>query len=411
MQLISKKGYQLALSEGLFRIIPFFTALYCAFVFNVDDFAYLGILIALNEIIFLVASNSIQPALRILYFKQGVLKNRQFIVHSLVNCLVITCLLWSISLLFIELNFINISLLILTCVFRTYFVGNSALIHCSGRISYYLKINIVLSFSYIILIVIFSQLIQNYKAWIYSIFISYFLTLTYILISNDFRGRKLSNFNILFKTLYFLTASKLIIDYRKGLHFLPQSLAWWAKNGLDRLIVAALFNNLTFAAYTLAFQLSAGIVVLANVANLMLIPKVNSYLKNEMIIEVDEILKSAVKFLSITLIFYSIIAIFIAYFFYIEKYPNLLGILALLMLAMMPYCFTLIKINVLYYFENFRFVSRCIVYSAASQILISAVLVVVFSIEIQFYVLVSVFINVLLYLKVSQKQKSILNKK
>lgn len=399
-----------AISEGVAKLAPFITTLYVAKNLSADEFGRYSLIFIVYELSFILITFNIQATTRIDFFKL----RRGFFLTSKREHLLISLLLafFSVVISFVldyESQYIFI-ILVLSSFIRCISVFQLAIFQCEKRSSSYVTSNLVFTISLSILTIIFVSLGFSYFSWLYSLLLA---SLIQLLISSALFGYT--------RTLLFLSLNRIDFNYQSlkstfivALFFLPQALGWWLKLGADRWIIERKLGTAFLGKYSLAFQFSSVLLIAATVINLVLVPALNSCLKNNNLKRIKFIMSPAVVFL----VFLSMAIYFVAseviVLFYNSDYLDSIIYLKLLVLPFLVQSFILLFSNILYYLGNGPYMAKLILFTFSLQIVINYYYVDKFGISgmiaisffANFFVLIMIILKSLIELKARLRMSS-----
>lgn len=354
-----------AVSEGIAKLAPFFTTLYVAKNLSADEFGRYSLIFVVYELCFILITFNIQATTRIDYFK---LRRMRFLAskreHVLIS-LLLAFFLFIISLTFSSEDQYIFVILILSSFVRCISIFHLSIFQCEKKSSSYVTSNLVFTISISIFTIIFVSLGFSYFSWLYSLLLA---SLIQLLISSALFSYK--------RTLLFLSFSRINLNSLKStfiiaLFFLPQALGWWLKLGADRWIIERKLGTATLGQYSLAFQFSSILIIAATVMNLVLVPELNSCLKNSNLKRIKYIITPACFLLVILAILIYFVASQVVVSFYNSDYLDSIIYLKLLVFPFLIQSFILIFSNILYYFGSGPFMAKLILLAFSVQIAVN----------------------------------------
>ncbi|MGQ5557384.1 lipopolysaccharide biosynthesis protein [Proteus mirabilis] len=263
---------------------------------------------------------------------------------------------------------------------------------------------IVLTFILIIISIYFNDLVFNVKNFIFISIISFFQSIFYIIISYYQCSEKslvvgISNIsfsiisNTLFITLiiyglreearyysYFIgialisiilflnltlknktTIEKLFIDksyYKFGFSILPHAISWWARSGIERILISYFMSNFYVGIYSLSLQFISLLVIISNAVNQAIAPSIMLNLKNKKKKEIKKLIKKSLIINTLFCLSLSVFSIFFIVFFVSEKYVEIRYLLAFMSLGYIFQSIISTYSNIIYFFNKNLFLSK-----------------------------------------------------
>lgn len=154
-----------------------------------------------------------------------------------------------------------------------------------------------------------------------------------------------------------LTANISTASLKFGLGVLPHALSWWARTGMDRLLIAKFVSVYQVGLYSIAAQISLVVIVIANAANQAFTPKFMKMLTEH---QYKQSMLLCVKILAIYLLISVLVALFsplIFDWFIDDKYQQAAQLLPLMcVIAFCQATVTLLS-NFLYFFKKVKTLS------------------------------------------------------
>lgn len=353
------------INEGLSKVLPFVTILIIANYVDVGSFGQLTIYYIILEILTIIVSNNIKATTRIDFFqlsKDRYVKTKT--AHTIASFILLLIVVTSSLYIIESLRFQYIVLLSVTAFMRG--VGDFILsdLQCREKVSIYGLFNLIpILFSNILFIIaiLFGYSIES---WFYTVFsgvlLQFFFSIRYI------KNNRL----LIFSRENILNYTEMYSEFKHGLIFMPQAIGFWVNSATDRLFISNLFDNLIVGYYMFIFQLSTPIIMFATVVNLYLTPKINMLLKEN---KREIIQKTLFKFVAFTFLFtvvnYFFINILINYFYY-EKYSNSLEYIPLVVSALFLQAVYLIYMNIFYYIGKKKFISILVLFISVMKVII-----------------------------------------
>lgn len=394
--------FKYAFSEGLAKLAPFFTTLYVAKYLSVDDFGRYSLIFVVYELFFILISFNIQATTRVDFFKLTRLEFLTTKREHLVICFLLALVIftWSI-ILAVEYLYI-FTILIFSSLLRCVSVFQLAIYQCEKNASNYIISNLTFAISLSLFTITFISLGSGYLSWLYGLVLASLVQLvTSCILFGYIRTLLYFSFNKLKFDFYSFKSTFII-----ALLFLPQALGWWLKLGADRWIIERKVGAVALGEYSLAFQFSSALLIAATVINLVLVPEINSSLKNNNLKRIKFLLASATSLLT----FLSVVIYFLANEVILKVYDaQYMGSIIYLFMLMFPFfvqSLILVFSNILYYFSKGIYLAKVILTTFTIQVIINFLFVK--SIGVSGMILVSFLTNSVVFVLVFVKTKSVL---
>lgn len=301
-----------------FLLIPIITTYLSPIEYG--EISIINIIIEITTILILLAANTYY---RVEFFKVDkddrlILLNR-LISNVILNYLIITILLLFINKFYPEIHY-STSIITTIALFQSIIYIYISYFQCKEKSISVGIINIsfatLSNFLFLFLII---KLNLKEDARYYSYLISVVILCVVIFL---FLKEKKS----------FLKPKLIPPYYRFGFEILPHAISWWARNGIERLLIANYISIYTVGVYSLALQFISILVIVSNALNQAYMPAImksmvdkNSKLTNNIIKKI--IIINIVFCLSLSISSYFILPIFINKEFSLAK--NYLSIMAL----------------------------------------------------------------------------------
>lgn len=391
-----KNLFLYGLSEGLNKVTPFITSLLFAYFLSVEDFGYLALYIVAFELFFIFIANNIAAVYRVQFFKRSIKTISLLALAGLINSFKIGVVLFILTIcLFQYYNFSALVLLFpLLGLARTISLIGLVQSQCKKKSSIYLNINLIYFMSFILSIWCFKD--AGVEGWFYALIIATILQALYAFINvNDikYNTKTINKCRRLIWPVFFI-----------GVAFLPQAIGWWGKSGADRFIVEHVFGVVTLASYSLAYQLSAMLLVLVTVINLVFVPVLNDLLAKKMYCEVKRKINMITCLVLLAFLFIVTFGFLFLTSFFTEKYNDVQWYYLLLSASTLPFSLSLIYMNLYYFFGKQVLVAKIVTLSAISQLLLAYFIGVEFGILGYFCGAIIVNFIMLCYLVVNNKK-------
>ncbi|KIO36125.1 oligosaccharide flippase family protein [Shewanella sp. cp20] len=388
-----------AVSEGIAKLAPFITTLYVAKNISVEDFGRYSLIFVIYELFFILISFNIQATTRIDFFK---LPRTKFLAskreHFIISfSLALFILIVSIIVGF-EFKYILV-MLVLSILMRCLSVFQLAVYQCERNASSYVISNLTFTISLSLITIFFVVFGFGYLSWLYGLLFASFLQLLVSCFLFKFTKVKLY---LALNRLDF-NADSFKSTFIMALLFLPQALGWWLKLGADRWIIESKVGTVTLGEYSLAFQFASVLLIAATVINLVLVPEINTCLKQNNFKRIKMFLYPATIFLAILAFVIYFVAREIVTIFYKVDYLNSIYYLKLLMFPFLVQSLILIVSNILYYFGQGGYMAKIILVTFSLQFLINFFFVDSFA--VRGMVLISLFANIIVFLLIILKSK------
>lgn len=301
-----------------FLLIPIITTYLSPIEYG--EISIINIIIEITTILILLAANTYY---RVEFFKVDkddrlILLNR-LISNVILNYLIITILLLFIKKFYPEIHY-STSIITAIALFQSIIYIYISYFQCKEKSISVGIINIsfatLSNFLFLFLII---KLNLKEDARYYSYLISVVILCVII-------------FLILKEKKSFLKPKLIPPYYRFGFEILPHAISWWARNGIERLLIANYISIYTVGVYSLALQFISILVIVSNALNQAYMPAImksmvdkNSKLTNNIIKKI--IIINIIFCLSLSISSYFILPIFINKEFALAK--NYLSIMAL----------------------------------------------------------------------------------
>lgn len=206
--------------------------------------------------------------------------------------------------------------------------------------------NLIFSFfsavGMVVLIVFFHL---NEEARYYSVLISVLITVSFLFLS----------FNRVNKIKF---SKKISYDsFRFGFGIFPHALSWWARSGLDRLLVSYFLSVSILGVYSLALQCLSLLMIVCNAINQSFIPSIMQELKNNN----KKNVKKMLLLLSLAMlgicVFAAITIPYLFYYFIDSRYISAIAYLPYMCIIFSLQALVIFYSNILYFYKKVRFLS------------------------------------------------------
>lgn len=144
---------------------------------------------------------------------------------------------------------------------------------------------------------------------------------------------------------------------RFGFGVLPHAISWWARSGIERLLIGWYLSVSTLGLYSLAMQLTSLMPLFCNAVNQALIPRIVRSLKAEDKKEAKNILFKATLGIMIVCLLSSIALPFLLKYFLNHRYFEALVYLPYMIIAFVFQSVIILFGNVLYYYKHVTYLS------------------------------------------------------
>lgn len=145
--------------------------------------------------------------------------------------------------------------------------------------------------------------------------------------------------------------------FKFGLGMLPHALSWWARSGVDRLLINWFLSVSVLGIYSLAMQITSVMPIFCNALNQALLPSIVRHLSKKNIRAVESILLKSSLFLIIVCFFSAAIVPVLFKCFIDDKYQDALEYLPYMLALFSLQGVLIIYSNVVYYFKQVKFLS------------------------------------------------------
>ena len=145
--------------------------------------------------------------------------------------------------------------------------------------------------------------------------------------------------------------------FRFGVGMLPHALSWWARSGIDRLLINWFLSVSVMGIYSLAMQITSVMPIFCNALNQALLPSIVRYLSKKNCRAVESILLKASLFLIAICFFSAAIVPFLFKYFIDSKYQGALEYLPYMLILFSFQGILIIYSNVVYYYKQVKFLS------------------------------------------------------
>lgn len=142
-----------------------------------------------------------------------------------------------------------------------------------------------------------------------------------------------------------------------GIGVLPHAISWWARSGMERLLIGWYLSVSVLGLYSLAMQLTSLMPLFCNAVNQALIPRIIRTLNSENKKEAKNILIKAALGVVIICILSSLILPIVLRYFLNHRYFEALDYLPYMILAFVFQSVIILFGNVLYFYKHVKYLS------------------------------------------------------
>lgn len=146
--------------------------------------------------------------------------------------------------------------------------------------------------------------------------------------------------------------------YKFGFSILPHAISWWARSGVERIIISYFMSNFYVGIYSLSLQFISLLVIISNAVNQAIAPSMMVALKDKKRKEIKNLIKKSLLINTTCCLLLSIFSIFFIHFFISEEYLEIRYILAFMSLGYIFQSIISTYSNIIYFFNNNFFLSK-----------------------------------------------------
>ena len=166
-----------------------------------------------------------------------------------------------------------------------------------------------------------------------------------------------------------------------GLGIMPHALSWWARSGVDRLLIGWFLSVSVLGVYSLALQMLSFLMILCNAMNQAFIPSIMFDLSNRDYKKVKKRIYTIISVLSFACFIFGLLIPFIFKNFIDTKYDGALEYLPYMCWVFSLQGIIVVFSNVLYYFKHEKYLST-ITFSTAILHVITLTIMLDFNVGI-----------------------------
>lgn len=142
-----------------------------------------------------------------------------------------------------------------------------------------------------------------------------------------------------------------------GLEVMPHSLSWWARSGMDRLLIGWFLNVSMVGIYSLAMQITSLLPLLCNAVNQAFIPTIVRELNSKSIKKVKNLLIRSTFFIVGVCILTALLVPYFLMYFIDGRYYEAIKYIPYMMAAFSFQACTVMYGNVLYFYKELKYLS------------------------------------------------------
>ncbi|NBM01619.1 lipopolysaccharide biosynthesis protein [Proteus sp. G2671] len=312
------------------------------------DISILNIAIEIITILILLGANTY---FRVEFFKTS---DKNALLYNLfsnvfINFVILTLVLIIVSFYFknITFNIQNLIFISIISFFQSIFYIITSYYQCSEK-SIIVGISNI-SFSIISNILFITLIIYGLREE--ARYYSYFIGISLISITLLFKLTIKNKHNI----------KKPFIDksyYKFGFSILPHAISWWARSGMERIIISYFMSNFYVGIYSLSLQFVSLLVIISNAVNQAIAPSMMLALNNKRKKEINKLINKSLIINTLCCLSLSVFSIFFISFFISKEYMEVRYVLALMSLGYIFQSIISTYSNVIYFFNNNLFLSK-----------------------------------------------------
>lgn len=160
-----------------------------------------------------------------------------------------------------------------------------------------------------------------------------------------------------------------------GLGVFPHAVSWWARSGMERLLISWFLSVSTLGIYSLAMQLTSVMPLFCNAINQALIPRIVKCLNDQKIDETKKILFKSTLVIVLACVLSSIIVPLCLKYILNNRYHEALVYLPYMILSFIFQGIIIIYTNVLYFYKYVKYLSVVTFGTSCVHLLFSFVLI------------------------------------
>ncbi|MCZ8672876.1 oligosaccharide flippase family protein [Escherichia albertii] len=160
-----------------------------------------------------------------------------------------------------------------------------------------------------------------------------------------------------------------------GLGVFPHAVSWWARSGMERLLISWFLSVSTLGIYSLAMQLTSVMPLFCNAINQALIPRIVKCLNDQKIDETKKILFKSTLVIVLACVLSSIIVPLCLKYILNNRYHEALVYLPYMILSFIFQGIIIIYTNVLYFYKHVKYLSVVTFGTSCVHLLFSFVLI------------------------------------
>ncbi|MCZ0232314.1 O130 family O-antigen flippase [Escherichia coli] len=160
-----------------------------------------------------------------------------------------------------------------------------------------------------------------------------------------------------------------------GVGVFPHAVSWWARSGMERLLIGWFLSVSTLGIYSLAMQLTSIMPLFCNAINQALMPRIVRCLNDNKIEETKKILVKSSLIVAIACVFSSVVmSLFLGYVLN-DRYHEALEYLPYMILSFVFQGVIIIYTNVLYFYKQVKYLSVATFGTSCVHLLLSMLLI------------------------------------
>lgn len=350
-------------SEGLAKMAPFVSSMFLAALLSAEAFGFLGIILIISELLFVVISINLQVILRITYFQSDMHAiSRRCSSHLVASTVIFVAAIPTVWLI-LRINVILCILFVSYAWLRTVSSFYLTILQCRKKSFSYSVANILYVSCLAFLSVLIVWVYDDYLCWIVAAFMAslfQFLWLNF----QVFRQEKLLS-------ITFCSVKEFIKSVTLGVLFMPQALGWWLKVAGDRFAISKWYSGDVLGEYTLAFQYANVALTITAVLNLVAIPDINELLQRKNNSDLKWVIGKNILIATIGMLMLLLAGGIVLDVYFAGKYPNSKFYFIVLCVSMFPQVLLLLVINIEYYVNGATFVAKLVLVAFLAQFLIN----------------------------------------
>ncbi|WP_260863428.1 lipopolysaccharide biosynthesis protein [Citrobacter sp. Marseille-Q6884] len=167
----------------------------------------------------------------------------------------------------------------------------------------------------------------------------------------------LSSLLLGFKNKVKISAKINVSLLKFGVGIFPHAISWWARSGVERLLIGWYLSISSLGIYSLAMQLTSLMPLLCNAINQALMPKIVRSLNEKKICETKKILFKATAIVMVVCVTSSFAMPMLLRYFLDHRYFEALTYLPYMILVFIFQSVIVLYSNILYFYKNVKYLS------------------------------------------------------